>query len=792
MDSRRGFRRWTVSLIVVLTVFVATVHSSVPDEGCAADELQCLDGSCYHESYVCDEMRDCPYAEDEASCWGPYWVSTSPDWAYDATPTDSPETSGPDKVLDYDHNTFWSPSGPGPWYIIFHLPATLKLFRIGIKNYGDKVHDVSAFKIQRSDHDNPYNWVDWITFSQPIETVPNSFWVGGIGTPGRYWRLFITATGPDNSPPWLREVEFYGMDPGPWWVYNSQDWAIDATPTVWPDTSGPDKVLDYVTDTFWKPSSPGPWYIIFDLLAPHTLSSIFIFNYGDVTHDITAFEFQTSASNDPYNWTDVVAFDESSSNLPDDFVVGGFTATSRYWRLFITATGPDNSPPWPRDVEFYGMEIASLGQSTEEDQSDWLKALVCPADTDRPCSDGSCISATGWCDGTPGDCQNDEDETDCQNVLEDDTTEVADGTTVTEALTTAGVHNGTMHAGKMTTEEQPGLATPPGGTTSTAAPTTIDGPIWGDKFPDWAYDATPTDSPETSGPDKVLDYDHNTFWSPSGPGPWYIIFHLQATLKLFRIGITNYGDKIHDVSAFKFQRSDHDNPYNWVDWITFNQPIETVLNSFTVPGIGTPGRYWRLFITATGPDNSPPWIRDVGFYGMDPGPWWVYSSQDWAIDATTTVWPDTNGPDKVLDYVKDTFWKPSGTGPWYIIFDLLTPHTLSNIAIRNYGDVTHDITAFTFQTSASNDPYNWTDVVAFEESSSLLPDDFPIVGGFAATSRYWRLFITATDPDNSPPWLRDVELYGIEIVCPAETDRPCLDGLCIPATRWCDDIPVTV
>ncbi|KAI8502392.1 hypothetical protein Bbelb_199800, partial [Branchiostoma belcheri] len=170
-----------------------------------------------------------------------------------------------------------------------------------------------------------------------------------------------------------------------------------------PDTSGPDKVLDNDIYTFWSPVSPGPWYIIFDFLVPYTLSKIDIYNYGDITRDITAFKFQTSVSPHPYNWTDVVGFNESSvslANFSQVSEIGGFTATSRYWRLFITATGPDNSPPRPRDVGFYGiMETDLEGFQCEENE--------------RQCSNGWCIPASSWCDSRYGDCPDSEDEEGC-------------------------------------------------------------------------------------------------------------------------------------------------------------------------------------------------------------------------------------------------------------------------------------------------------------------------------------------------------------------------------------------
>ncbi|XP_066263244.1 uncharacterized protein [Branchiostoma lanceolatum] len=187
------------------------------------------------------------------------------------------------------------------------------------------------------------------------------------------------------------------------WLQNSPDWAIDATPTLWPDTSGPDKVLDSEEGSFWSPSGPGPWYIIFDFLGPYTFSWMGITNYGDITHDITAFKFQTSASSDPYIWIDALDFNVTSYQLPVWFVVGGFNGTSRFWRLFITATGPENSPPWLVDVGFYGIE-ADPG------------SIQC-AESERQCPNGWCIPDSFWCNDVYGDCPKSEDEAGCGDPL---------------------------------------------------------------------------------------------------------------------------------------------------------------------------------------------------------------------------------------------------------------------------------------------------------------------------------------------------------------------------------------
>ncbi|KAI8509134.1 hypothetical protein Bbelb_129820 [Branchiostoma belcheri] len=133
---------------------------------------------------------------------------------------------------------------------------------------------------------------------------------------------------------------------GSTWLRGFADWVIDATPAKDPHYRrhhGPDKVLDSNYGTYWNPYPPkiwGPWYIAFDFQAPYTLSKISITNFGDVTHDVTAFRFQRSTTRKPdRHWTDVLRVTSApvTGTTPQEF--GGFSAVSRFWRLLITKTG---------------------------------------------------------------------------------------------------------------------------------------------------------------------------------------------------------------------------------------------------------------------------------------------------------------------------------------------------------------------------------------------------------------------------------------------------------------------
>ncbi|XP_066287028.1 uncharacterized protein [Branchiostoma lanceolatum] len=138
---------------------------------------------------------------------------------------------------------------------------------------------------------------------------------------------------------------------------------------------------------------------------------------------------------------------------------------------------------------------------------------------------------------------------------------------------------------------------------------------------------------------------------------------------------------------------------------------------------------------------------------------WLERSPDWAIEASETLWPRNAGPDKVLDGDDHSHWnpRPDGRGPWFIIFDLAGPCTLSKISITNYGDTTHDISAFQFQTSASSYPYNWENVLAVNGvAATSAPQEF---GGFSAKGRFWKFIVTETH-GTWQPWLREVNFFG--------------------------------
>ncbi|KAI8493095.1 hypothetical protein Bbelb_290990 [Branchiostoma belcheri] len=124
---------------------------------------------------------------------------------------------------------------------------------------------------------------------------------------------------------------------------------------------------------------------------------------------------------------------------------------------------------------------------------------------------------------------------------------------------------------------------------------------------------------------------------------------------------------------------------------------------------------------------------------------------------------------KALDGDTMTYWNPTGTDQsfnnWYIILDLKSSHTLTRIAVNNYGDTTHDTAAFKLQASHVRCPRTWKDVVTITnvQGGARQRQEF---GGFQGTARYWRFVVTRTH-SGWQPCLTELNFYGIPSGCKA-------------------------
>ncbi|XP_019642066.1 PREDICTED: uncharacterized protein LOC109483475 [Branchiostoma belcheri] len=148
---------------------------------------------------------------------------------------------------------------------------------------------------------------------------------------------------------------------------------------------------------------------------------------------------------------------------------------------------------------------------------------------------------------------------------------------------------------------------------------------------------------------------------------------------------------------------------------------------------------------------------------------WLERDSSWVVDSSG-VWVDDKGraydAAKALDGEKGTYWNAQAKGQrqynynnWYFVLDLIKSHTLTRIAVNNYGDTTHDMAAFTLQKSQAGSPYSWVDVVSVDNvtGGTRQRQEF---GGFQGTARYWRFVVTRTH-SGYQPWLPELDFYGI-------------------------------
>ncbi|XP_078689228.1 uncharacterized protein LOC144920752 [Branchiostoma floridae x Branchiostoma belcheri] len=204
------------------------------------------------------------------------------------------------------------------------------------------------------------------------------------------------------------------------------------------------------------------------------------------------------------------------------------------------------------------------------------------------------------------------------------------------------------------------------------------------------------------------------------------------------------------------------------------------LGDFTAWGPGEPNNYVHEDCAEYNPGSwSPSNTWNDGFCTFDnrkficqvsPSGQWLERDSSWVLDSACTPWVDGNGVTydaaKAFDGNIGTHWNPIGNGAgeryynnWYIVLDLTASHTLTRIAVNNYGDIGHDTAAFTLQKSQVGSPYAWADVVSVDNviGGTRQRQEF---GNFRGTARYWRFVVTRTH-SGWQPWLPELDLFGI-------------------------------
>ncbi|CAH1272632.1 TNR [Branchiostoma lanceolatum] len=156
------------------------------------------DRNCTRKSgYVCQKRL---------SSWSSVEVvgSSGSSWADDVA-------YGAGRTEDGNPLSHWRPMGSdrdfNNWYVIYDIGNSSTVTKISLTNYGDTVHDVSAFRLQTSSNCGQYGWTDVMTVDDVEAGTRQAQEFGGFAASARYWRLIVTGTH-SGWPPFLVEAGF--------------------------------------------------------------------------------------------------------------------------------------------------------------------------------------------------------------------------------------------------------------------------------------------------------------------------------------------------------------------------------------------------------------------------------------------------------------------------------------------------------------------------------------------------------------------------------------------------------
>eukprot|EP00058_Branchiostoma_floridae_P007194 XP_002592682.1 hypothetical protein BRAFLDRAFT_67120 [Branchiostoma floridae] len=144
------------------------------------------------------------------------WLIRDSSWVVGSTSTPL-VTYDAAKALDGDTGTYWNSHNTHrrykSWYITFNLTVPQTLTGIAVNNYGDTVHDIAAFTLQKSQVGSPYNWENVVSVTNVQGGIAHRQEFGGFWGTAQYWNFLITRTH-SGWQPWLRELNFLGSSAG--------------------------------------------------------------------------------------------------------------------------------------------------------------------------------------------------------------------------------------------------------------------------------------------------------------------------------------------------------------------------------------------------------------------------------------------------------------------------------------------------------------------------------------------------------------------------------------------------
>ncbi|KAI8509127.1 hypothetical protein Bbelb_129750 [Branchiostoma belcheri] len=201
------------------------------------------------------------------------------------------------KLFDGNPETFWNPlytprhSTDRNIVLDFRLPCTVS--KVAWNNYGDVVHDMSAFKLQKSQVGSPYTWEDVVSVTNiPVGTNQRRVF-GGFQGKARYWRFVITRS-PYGWQPYLRELQLR-VSPDPSTMepidipegFNVAE-GRSASTNYLINSKAPEKAVDGNTNPYMGQGScmrtildqPDPWLKI-DLCHQFSINRVVLYNRMD-------------------------------------------------------------------------------------------------------------------------------------------------------------------------------------------------------------------------------------------------------------------------------------------------------------------------------------------------------------------------------------------------------------------------------------------------------------------------------------------------------------------------------
>ncbi|CAL4065511.1 unnamed protein product [Meganyctiphanes norvegica] len=145
--------------------------------------------------------------------------------------------------------------------------------------------------------------------------------------------------------------------------------------------------------------------------------------------------------------------------------------------------------------------------------------------------------------------------------------------------------------------------------------------------------------------------------------------------------------------------------------------------------------------------------------------------------------PGGAGPENLLQ--NEGYWNPNPK-PWFVVFDLGKSHAVTSFQATNFGDTTHDMTAFKLE--SSEDLESWTQVKTVDnvKTGTSGAQIFKLSG----TGRFWRFTVTAT-AEGFQPFLKRVAFFGFPMQCWSESNIPCSssgvpEGKNFPHPEYCN------